>query len=222
MSLGAALFLAPGALAGGPTSVLIVSPESGETASLYYSDKEYEALTDLLGPGSSGDTDRPPSLDSVTGVRQINVTWMVHDISPWRLDRVHPSDDGSTVWIHSAVGLPTSYDGLWHKATEPAALTTLLKKLGVMGQRSGEHGGQGIPPQSSWEGGGATTEAAAPAARAAATGDRTDWWWAIPGLAAGTALGLALRPLAARLPRPPFGNRGEDRDPGPRRQLLDV
>ncbi|WP_351229360.1 hypothetical protein [Streptomyces sp. NPDC002133] len=221
MSLGAALFLAPAAVAGGPTSVLVVSPESGETAALYYSDREYQALTDLLGQGSSGDTDRPPSLDSMTGVRQLNVTWMAHDISPWRLDRIYPSDDGGTVWIHSALGLPASYDGRWHKATEPAALTALLKKLGVMGRRSSEHG-QGIPPHSSWEGDGASPEAAPPATASAAGGaDPAGWWWAIPGLAAGTVVGLVLRPLAARLPRPPFTRR-EDREPGPRGQLLDL
>ena len=100
LTLGAALFLAPGAVAGGPTSVLIVSPESGEAAALYASATGVRtAVRRCCAPARAGGKDRPPALDVVTGVRQINVTWMVHDISPWRLDRVYrpttPARSGS-------------------------------------------------------------------------------------------------------------------------------
>ncbi|MGW7363050.1 hypothetical protein ACWGI8_06360 [Streptomyces sp. NPDC054841] len=219
MSLAAALFLAPGALAGGPTSVLISSPESGETAGLSYSNAEYDQLSALLGSGSSGETNRPPTLDAMTGIRQINVTWMLHDVTPWRVDRVYPSDDGGAVWIHTTSNVPESHDGLWHKAAKPAELTALLKRLRVMGKKSAE-GVPGIPPQSSWETGGAAAEQ--PGQAAAPAGGPTDWWWAIPGFVAGAALGLALQPLAARLPRPLLGGRDTERDSGPRQQLLDL
>ncbi|MER6994514.1 hypothetical protein [Streptomyces sp. NPDC000410] len=221
LTVGAALFLAPGAAAGGPTSVLVVSPESGEATGIYSSAAEYRELEALLGTGSSGETDPPPSLDEMTGPRQINVTWMLHDITPWRLDHVYPSDDGNSVWIHTADELPESYDGLWHKATKPTDLILLLKKLGVMGKKSGALGNEGIPPQASWERPASPEPQAA--AAAAGAGASTDWWWAIPGLAAGAVLALAVRPLAARLPRPPFGGRGGGGpDPGPRQQLLDL
>ncbi|MEU3303212.1 hypothetical protein ABZ729_25885 [Streptomyces sp. NPDC006678] len=223
LTLGAALFLAPGAVAGGPTSVLIVSPESGEATALYASAPEYGQLSSLLRAGSTGGKDRPPGLDSVTGVRQINVTWMAHDISPWRLDRVYPSDDARTVWVHSAAGLPESYDGVWHKAAKPAELTRLLTSLGVMGEKSTELGGPGMPPHSSWQDGGTATPPPAASAGSTESTGSTDWWWAIPGLAVGLALGLALRPLAARLVAHPLsGPRGRERDEGPRRQLLDL
>ncbi|MEU0398105.1 hypothetical protein ABZ208_36215 [Streptomyces sp. NPDC006208] len=35
-------FFAPSAVAGGPTSVLITSPESEEAAALYYANEDYE------------------------------------------------------------------------------------------------------------------------------------------------------------------------------------
>ncbi|MDQ0941270.1 hypothetical protein [Streptomyces sp. V1I1] len=219
--------LAPGAVAGGPTSVLITSPESSETASLYYSDTDYTALLNLLGDGpTKGQTDRPPSLDMAVDARQINVTWMVHDVQPWRVDRVYPRDRAGAVWIHTAREME-SQRGYWHQARQPAGLSGLFKKLGLMGKKSGGAGVAEYPP--AWDDGQAQDQgqsqqeaepATAPAAAPASDGTTTGWWWAIPGLAAGAALTLVLRPLASRLPRPPFG-RGGTPEPGPRQQLLD-
>ncbi|MFJ9802149.1 hypothetical protein [Streptomyces wuyuanensis] len=221
IALGAGLFPAPGAAAGGPTSVLIVAPESGEATGLYGSSAEYRRLSSLLDDGAvTAGADRPPGLDRVTGVRRINMAWMLHDITPWRLDRVYPSEDGRSVWIHTARGLPESFAGSWHRAAEPRELTALLRKLGVAGERGVGQGGLAVPPGPPWEDGGtaAPRSGEAPAARLGGTGD---WWWAIPVLAAGAVLGAALRPPAARLPhRGGLGASG-DRDRGPRQQLLD-
>lgn len=231
---------APSAVAGGPTSVLITSPESGETASLYFDDARYEALSKQLGGQGmgkppEGQKKRPSSLDSAVGSRQINVTWMVHDVQPWRLDRVYPSADVSTLWIYTTTDLPGTESGVWHKAEQPAALRGLLKKIGVMGEKTGYGVGADYPP--AWE----TTDPAAadgaPAEEqiregrrapertetaAASSGGTDGWWWAIPALGTGVVLGLVLRPLAGRLPRPPFGRDGEKPEEGPRGQLLDV
>ncbi|MFD9221226.1 hypothetical protein ACFWDI_14710 [Streptomyces sp. NPDC060064] len=222
---------APSAVAGGPTSVLITSPESGETASLYYSDKEYTALLDLLGAEKvKGRKERPPSLDMAVGTRQVNVTWMVHDVAPWRVDRVYPGERPGLVWIHTATE-PTPQQGYWHQARNPAELTRLFKKLGLMGKKSGGSGVAMFPPAWGEEQGqdrGGSSEAAAPPQEerrqpaAAAAGDgTTDWWWAISGLAAGAVLALVLRPVASRLPRPPFGRGGGTPETGPRQELLD-
>lgn len=218
--------LAPGAVAGGPTSVLITSPESGATASLYYSEKDYTTLLNLLGNGPpKGQTDRPPSLDMAVGARQINVTWMVHDVQPWRVDQVYPNGRAGVVWIHTAREME-SQTGYWHQARQPAELSGLFKKLGLMGKTSGGAGVAEYPP--AWEDGqaqdqGQSQQEAEPATAPAAgpsSDTTTGWWWAIPGLAAGAALTLVLRPMASRLPRPPFG-RGGTPEPGPRQQLLD-
>lgn len=234
--------LAPGAVAGGPTSVLITSPESGATASLYYSDKDYTTLLTLLGDApAEGRTERPPSLDMAVEARQINVTWMVHDVQPWRVDQVYPSDRAGVVWIHTAREME-SQTGSWHQARQPEKLSGLFKKLGLMDKKTS--GGAGVaeyPPvqddgrapdqaeeqaqaqtqaqdqrQSQNEAEPATAPAAAPA-----SDTTTGWWWAIPGLAAGAALTLVPRQLASRLPRPPFGRGGGTPEPGPRQQLLD-
>lgn len=216
------------ASAGGPTSVLLVSPESTQTAALYYSDKEYGELERLLGTAAEGTRDKPPEA-GLTAARQINITWMVHDVTPWRLDRVYPVHKGQDVWIHTAANLDSTMNGTWHRADHPAQLRALLKKLGLMGKVSGEGRTAIFPP--GWEedgSGDAPIDAPGPAADAAdgaseasiarpASGDGTDWWWSLPGAAAGAVLALVLRPFAARLPLDRL--RGE---PGPRQELRDI
>lgn len=226
---------APSAMAGGPTSVLIASPESAETASLYYSDEEYDELSKQLGGegmGSlpKGQQKRPQSLDSAMGSRQINVTWMAHDVHPWRLDRAYPSADTSKIWIHTSTDMTGTETGVWHKAEQPAALRALLEKIGVMGEKDSLRGGAAVPPaQETDETAGATSGQDQPqgserraAAAGSSSGGTDGWWWAIPALGTGVVLGLVLRPLAGRLPRPPFGRGGGRPEAGPRRQLLDV
>ncbi|PWI10968.1 hypothetical protein DIZ27_08905 [Streptomyces sp. NWU339] len=235
-ALAAALALmlwgASPASAGGPTSVLVVSPGSGETASLYNSDKAYGMLEQLLGPVGKGTRDMPPEAASASA-RLINVTWMVHDVTPWRVDRVFLADMGQDVWIHTAGNLAESPNGLWHRAEHPSDVHKFLFDLGVMGKTTGTGSApDNYPAPWQTEQAGAGTEQAGPGAdqdataaasetRAApATDDGTDWWWAIPGLAAGAALALVLRPYVTRLP---LIRRREDReDPGPRQELLDA
>lgn len=211
------------ASAGGPTSVLLVSPESTETAALYHSDKEYGELEQLLGAPGKGSRDKPPEA-GLTAARQINVTWMVHDVTPWRLDRVYPVHKGQDVWIHTAANLDSTTNGAWHRADHPSQLRVLLKELGLMGRTSGEGNAAILPP--AWETSGTEETAEEQPAQAgtgpgsgsgAARGEGTDWWWALPGAAAGAVLALLLRPFATRLPLDRL--RGE---PGPRQELRDV
>ncbi|MFD7702519.1 hypothetical protein [Streptomyces caelestis] len=224
-ALAAALALtmwgASPAFAGGPTSVLVVSPESGETASLYYSDTGYAELERLLGPVGKGTRERPPETVSASS-RLINVTWMVHDVTPWRVDRVFLTDADKDVWIHTAAHLSDSPNGLWHRAEHPSDVHKFLFTLDVMGKTAGTGPAPGIYP-APWE-----TESAGPGAAQGAApsetrtapprGDTTDWWWAIPGVVAGAALALVLRPHATRLP---LTRRRKD-GPGPRQELLDA
>ncbi|WP_367321229.1 hypothetical protein [Streptomyces sp. HUAS ZL42] len=227
-ALAAALALmlwgASSASAGGPTSVLVTSPGSGQAAALYYSDKEYEALRQLLGEPGTGSRSLPPEAD-LAHAGQINVTWLIHDISPWRMDRVFVVESGApAVWIHTAANVSESPNGYWHRAERPARLHELLKRLGMTAKASGE-GYSGIFP-APWQSeetaatpdsGSATVRVAAPEA-----GDRTDgwtgWWWAIPGAAAGAVLALVLPPFAARM----TPDRWSGREAGPRQELRDV
>ncbi|MFD5080859.1 hypothetical protein [Streptomyces sp. NPDC058371] len=233
VTLAVLLLGAPAALAGGPTSVLLVSPESAESAALYYADEEYTELTRLLGEPDSGTREQPPGLDLMSGGPQLNVTWLLHDVSPWRLDRVFPDTPHSKeVWIHTATHVPDSLNGYWHRAQHPAQLRALLKKLGVMGKPSPKGAGAMFPAP--WDSG--SPEAAAPpadtaaaqqsrAANAGTADEGTDWWWAIPGLAAGAVLALVLRPFVAGIPgarRPLERWRQRGGQEEPRQELRDV
>lgn len=239
---------APQAVAGGSTSVLMVSPESGQSASLYISDKEYDELEaglGYLGGGvGKGQHEQPPGLVMGDGTRQINVTWMLHDVRPWRVDRAYPmatdsedtrdgkggkggkgGKDVDTVWIHTTTDV-ASMKGVWHKAKEPARLTALFKKLGVLGPPT-DKGSHAIPPEAdstrpptSASETGAAQAAASGGADVAPGDDGTDWWWAIPGAAAGAAGVLLLRgPLAGRRPLLASLRGRRAQEDGPRQEL---
>ncbi|MEV0525301.1 hypothetical protein AB0I66_17910 [Streptomyces sp. NPDC050439] len=245
---------APQAVAGGSTSVLVVSPGSGESTALYVSDKEYEELEAGLGHLGAdigkGQREQPPGLAMGDGSHQINVTWMVHDVRPWRVDRAYPVVSGAkdggdgkeggdgkgadAVWIHTTTDVE-SMKGVWHKAKDPAHLTALFKKLGVLGPPT-DKGNQAIgpgsdstpPPTSSSK---AEDGAGAGAGQAAASGGTdvspgdggTDWWWAIPGAAAGAAGALLLRgPLAGRRPLLASLRGRRPHEGGPRQELRDL
>ncbi|MFF4244105.1 hypothetical protein ACFYY2_06490 [Streptomyces sp. NPDC001822] len=150
--------------------------------------------------------------------RQVNVTWMALDLRPVRTDRLFPGKDGDTLWIHTATGVPDSYKGYWHRAAEPRELGRLLKELGLMGRIDGAKAAPALFPEP-WESEGlfrrtgpgpASQPAGAPASRDVGTlgtpGRLDHWWWAIPGLAAGSLLTLvALR--ARRSDRRSSGHR---------------
>ncbi|WP_437071369.1 hypothetical protein [Streptomyces sp. enrichment culture] len=209
---------APAATAGGLTSVLVVSPESGETASLYYSDSAYRRLERLLGGAEGGPAAKPPEADLV-GARQINVTWLAHDISPVRIDRIHLPPDTREAWIHSST-TPPEWTGTWHRPEQPGALRSLLAELGVTGEAVDPDTVAAGPPVPD-------TAAATPpegarptptAPRAASAPDGPAWWWALSGLAVGLAAGYAgsllIRHAATRREAgPPRGQ--------PRQELID-
>ncbi|MFD5698978.1 hypothetical protein [Streptomyces lasiicapitis] len=144
----ALLLCAPQASAGGPTSVLLTSPESAETASLYNGRGKYAELETLLGPTTKGESEQPPGL-SLGTTRQINVTWLAHDVTPWRVDRVYPEPSaakGAAIWIHTTTDTETM-SGYWHRSPDPSALRSLLKDLGLMGKPAdGERSHPGIRP----------------------------------------------------------------------------
>ncbi|MGP4010145.1 hypothetical protein [Streptomyces sp. 4N124] len=212
--LALALLGAPPASAGGPTSVLLASPTTQQATGLYSTAPEYTRLQTLLdqtGPGLDGDK-RPSELIADAG-ESINITWMIHDATPWRQDSVIVSDVDD-IWINTAMGTPPKGNDQWKKAEQPAQLHTLLAKLGVI-DKVPNPGSAGAADK------GGTADNAATTTRAATTGasDNTDWWWALPGAAAGAVLALVLRPFAARkLPLPHL--RGAER--GPRQELRDL
>ncbi|MFE6333791.1 hypothetical protein ACFVOK_11320 [Streptomyces sp. NPDC057798] len=233
VALGMSVWGAAPASAGGPTSAFLASPETGKAAGLYTTDRKYAQLDSLLLAGTLG----APPKDAMAD-RRVTVTWLVHDTSPWRVDHIFPATEGTDVWVHRAMNITEPTEGSWHRAPKPERLRALLTDLGVLGRGDDgadltsfslaemytADGEQGSVPETE-TGTGTGTETGAPAegvaaarpAAASGTSEDTDWWWALPGGAAGAVLALTLRPFAARLPL--GGRRGE---PGPRQELRDA
>lgn len=123
--------LASPARAGGPTSVLLVAPGGGGTASLYYDDPRYDALSRLVtseaGPGAGAFTHETADL--------VTVTWLIHDVLVWRVDRVYlGAADGPWVASQESSGSDIGDAPVtWHQPAEPKALLALLRDLGLAG-----------------------------------------------------------------------------------------
>jgi len=135
---------ATAAQAGGPTSVLLVVPGENRTAALYTGDPEYQELVSLLDAfNTATGTTTPPEGASDTGASGtddisgpgVTLTWLIHDVSVWRVDRVYLSAengpwvstqmamDGGDIWAKPATWRSVTKDG--------PALTALLDRLGV-------------------------------------------------------------------------------------------
>ena len=184
------LMLSGPATAGGPTSALLSVPGEGATASLYYTDPEYDALADLVG------------IETTTGVGTVDgselghesgpgvtVTWLIHDVEPWRVDHIYLQGKGAP-WIATQVssGGGSIWDSpvLWHQPASGSDLVALLDRLGVGevarggGDFSGVAGEQVPTPREPAP----IPEEATPAEAAPIAG----LWWGLGGLGAGVLL----------------------------------
>ena len=193
--VAASLLLTAPAQAGGPTSALLSVPGQGKTASVYYTDPEYDALAGLVGVTSGAGTVDSSGRSHAAGAG-VTVTWLIHDVMPWRVDHIYLTGEGAP-WI--ATQLSDESGGIWdsevvwHQPTSPSELVGLLNKLGV-GAASVEAedftGVAGAPLPDQAETAGSTTRETTTAAEPAPadTSTFTGVWWALGGLAAGVLL----------------------------------
>jgi hypothetical protein len=196
VALSAISFVAAPASAGGPTSVLLSVPGAGSTASLYYTDPEYDELADLVGvtdpSGTSADNASGGGHEFGAGV---TVTWLIHDVEPWRVDRIYlGGKDGPWISTQVSNGAGSLWDSrvVWHRPADPARLAELLGRLGMNSEAARDPGFDGVA--------GAPVEAAAPdqdepeqnepAENATAAGSDAVWW-ALAGVAAGALMTAA-------------------------------
>lgn len=143
----APLVLSGPAFAGGPTSALLSVPGEGSTASLYYTDPEYDALADLVGIETSDGVGKVDGsgLGHENGPG-VTVTWLMHDVTPWRVDRIYLEGKGAP-WIATQLssGGGMSWDSpvVWHQPAAATELVTLLDRLGVgdAARGAGDFGG---------------------------------------------------------------------------------
>ena len=202
------LLVAGPASAGGPTSVLLVEPGTGRTASLYTGDADYEALAELVGafdsPGVAGTSDPSGTSHEVGTV--VTLTWLIHDVQVWRVDRIYLDAKGGT-WISTqsdVSGSGTIWDipPVWHTAASGKELAALLDRLGVGPDPRG--GGNAAVTGGSTVGRGSGTVIVPPATTAAAvlktptirpadagTPGPVGLGWGLAGLLLGVALTVA-------------------------------
>lgn len=204
------VFAAP-ASAGGPTSALLVAPDSNAVG-LYNSDPEYEELSALVDSDdqvkSSGNDRYGPHAEGPF----ITVTWMIHDVQVWRVDRIYYEADGGP-WIYT---IENQYNkqttGVWHRSPHTDRLTELLQQLNLT---DGEYAGPLVPPafadeqasldspdssgevKESADSRDHTNEAAAPAASKTEPPTTDDdgaarWWWAGGGVLTGLLVAAAI------------------------------
>jgi hypothetical protein len=77
----------PAAYAGGPTSVLMTNPGLGRATALYVENAGYSRLEAAVGEEPTGEA-RPPS-GMGSGDEEVRLTWLIHDMQIWKVNRVH-------------------------------------------------------------------------------------------------------------------------------------
>ena len=123
--------------AGGPTSVLMTNPESGRASALHIANANYDRLFTAVGE-ATGDLQPPSGMRS--GEEEVRLTWLIHDMRIWRIDRVHLTrHDG--IWLETVTELtgegdPFDQPSRWHRAKDDQALTALLADAGLLGADS--------------------------------------------------------------------------------------
>ena len=193
------------ASAGGPTSVLLVEPDTRAATSFYYTDPDNDALANLVGAGNPsglvGEVDRSgASHEFGSG---ITLTWLIHDVAVWRVDRIFVNAKGGP-WISTQLVMNESgnvYDSpvVWHAAADGPALMALLERVGFLSNAKSSTGGTpaddtevfGTSP-------GAPVDEPAAQPAAVSTSGTGGWMWGLAGLTLGVALAVAaLRVLPA-------------------------
>jgi hypothetical protein len=125
------------AQAGGPTSVLLANPAAGRAHALYYSDPAYDRLASAVGAFSdeAGSASKPESVVDDFG-SEIRLTWLIHDMSIWRIDRVHTTaKDGTwieTVRTDDGGGDVFDRPGSWHRPHDQRLLMASLTAAGLL------------------------------------------------------------------------------------------
>ena len=198
--VAATLTLSVPAHAGGPTSALLSVPGEGKTASLYYTDPEYDALAGMLGADIGDGTSMADASgrSHATGPG-VTVTWLIHDVTPWRVDHIYLLGEEAP-WVATQVSGETGNiwesPVIWHKPASPDKLVALLDDLGVgaAAKAAGTFNGvEGSSPSSQ------TTPAGEPAAAPPAEPSAlAGLWWAAGGVAIGMLLTLVLVRVSQR------------------------
>ena len=184
--------------AGGPTSVLLSAPP--HVVAFGYEDRLYGELQQLTEIAGTHDTGGDHAVGNF-----IRATWLIHDMSVWRIDIIYPDAPGGP-WIATTESLTTGKmpeQPTWHAAADRVGLLKLLGTLKLLHGQGGPttldwgYNASEEPPPTAEP----TTEPAPSTAQAQvdSTGFFTGWRWIIPGVLLGAlATVLAVRLLPKR------------------------
>lgn len=188
--LGGVLVCTP-ASAGGPTSVLVTDPGTGRASALHYSDPDYTRLDALLSQG-----DRLGSRPATLSETSVNVTWMAHDVHPWKVQQVYvDAEGGPVVATHGTEVTGDAGQVSWSRVAAADDLQAVLARVFDAGSDAGSDAG---PDAGSGDGSG---DVAAPEpvvverevpVRETAWFSLAGWRWALPGLVVGAGAVLLL------------------------------
>jgi hypothetical protein len=191
------------AAAGGPTSVLLSAPDVPRVVAAGYEDKAYIDLVQLVQSTDAAGKQATPGNGHDSGP-VIRATWLIHDVSVWRVDAIYPEADGGP-WIATTISDGDgriSDSAVWHRSADPTKLFTVLNDLGLLRGSRASGGPTGLP----WDDG-STQPATAPLVQQsvetvkAQPGTLTGWRWAIPGFVLGALIAVvAVRSLPRRRP----------------------
>ena len=123
--------------AGGPTSVLLSNPSEGRVGAIHQSQSDYQRLVELVGAYDpvAGDTARPTAVTDAADTYRM--TWMIHDMSVWRIDLVYETPDG--IWVETKVD-PTGAGDIFAREarwtelprSDKAALSAVFRNAGIL------------------------------------------------------------------------------------------
>ncbi|ONI69433.1 hypothetical protein BWI15_22910 [Kribbella sp. ALI-6-A] len=184
------------AAAGGPTSVLLSAPAIQKVVATGYDDARYGELLRAIGTEAKDHPDHPG-----TNSRVIRATWLIHDMSVWRIDHIYPDAEGGP-WVstqddHAGAG-GLGGKPVWHPAADGPALMKVLGELGLLSRQGNDSTADddATADNDATSDDGATPEAAVTddvTTATTTTGDSdafTGWRWAIPGAVVGALLAL--------------------------------
>ncbi|MER7250276.1 hypothetical protein [Kribbella sp. NPDC000426] len=191
LALAAALLALTGltalpAQAGGPTSVLLSAPP--HVTAVGYDDERYYDLQNLIqGPS------KPDTGDDVHSVGKfVRATWLIHDMSVWRIDVIYPDAPGGP-WISTEEFTTETKPAkpTWHRAADPDRLLQVLGTFKLLdGKFDGgptlDNGYSVADPSAP-----VTTPQPAPAQAQTQTNAFTGWRWIILGVLIGAAAAVA-------------------------------
>ncbi len=132
--LAGLVWTAPNAYAGGPTSVLVADPQHRRVVAAYYDQTAYGKLVEVTTWAKTGAEIEAPADGDAGFATEIRLTWLIHDVSVWRVDRIHPDADGG--WLVETVesfddGTLAGKTPVWHRIQNPAELQAALTEVGL-------------------------------------------------------------------------------------------